>query len=188
MPAIPLRLRFGDLGAYNRYIDRARMRLAVAAKRRLEYWADRARTEIRRDRTLFHYAQQPIDDGRGQRRRKGALKASLWVGRAKRSSGKSLSVEMGWGVPYGPVLEWGPRVRQWIIRPRGFRVAKRGGVAGVKSLRFRVGNEIVYARKVVHTWSRDQLRPHWTPTLDALEPQILDDLGKVAEDVIEHGR
>lgn len=139
----------------------------VVAGRVLRYWGDQIRTGIRRDRTLFHYRIPPI---RGSGRRRGALKQSLWRSRPRRE-GQDVKVDLGWGVPYGPVLEHGPTVKRWTIRPTGFRrgvkLGRSGAGQAIQFLRFRGSSGgIHYAREVVHRWKPNQLRPHFEPHVE----------------------
>ncbi|MHC4891575.1 MAG: hypothetical protein ACYTEO_19145 [Planctomycetota bacterium] len=75
--------------------------------------------------------------------------------------GNTVRQEGGWGVNYGRVLEFGPSVRYWRIRP-----------IVAKALRFRVGDRIVYAKYADRRWTEDQLRPHWGKALDRAWPRI----------------
>ena len=138
----------------------------TVAKRVLRYWGDQIRSGIRRDRSLFRYRIAPI---RGGGRRRGMLKQSLFRSRPREMPGHVVQVDLGWGVPYGPVLEWGPeRAKVWTIKPVGFRagvtLGRSGAAQAIKFLRFRgAGGGIVYARQVTHKWKQNQLRPHFEP-------------------------
>jgi hypothetical protein len=147
-----------------RMMKEAHKKVTIMARRRLRYWGDQIVSGIKRDNTLFSYS---IPRLRGQRRR-GALKSSLWVGGPRKSKNVAgVSVELGWGVPYGSVMELGPaRVKRWEIKPTGFRQAssRSGGQTGIRFLRFRGGDrKIHYARKVVRRWKQSELRPHFEP-------------------------
>lgn len=114
-----------------------------------------------------------------KRRRSGMLQKTVWRGAAKMDLKEgSARVECGWGVRYGPVLEWGADKPSWVIR------AKKA-----KALRFRVGDSIVYRRSVVHHWTKDQLRPHWAVALKKREDEILKiiDAAVMAANAFESG-
>jgi hypothetical protein len=97
---------------------------------------------------------------------------------------------MGWAVPYGYVLEWGPyKKRVWYIKPKGFRsevnLGRSGGGQALSFLRFEYKGKIVFARKVKHTWTRAQLRPHFEPWMNHYQRRILADIGDIPRQVIE---
>lgn len=95
------------------------------------------------------------------------LTTKLWVGRAKRVGGE-IRVEAGWGSRHGPVLEWGPSVKSWVIEARF-----------AKALRFRVGGQIVFRQRVVRNWTPDQLRPHFGPSIRKILPGLRRDLDAI---------
>jgi hypothetical protein len=82
------------------------------------------------------------------------LQKTLWVDRQaqKNRAMRRVWSEAGWGVKYGPVLEFGPLQAKsgWWIR------AKKASF-----LRFRIGNKFYRKRQVWHPWDQRQLRPHW---------------------------
>jgi hypothetical protein len=96
---------------------------------------------------------------------------------------------MGWAVPYGYVLEWGPATkRSWVIKPKGFRsttLGRSGGGQALTALRWRAGGEWKYARQVVHKWTVGSLRPHFEPWIDHHQRHMLQDLGDVPHRVLE---
>jgi hypothetical protein len=157
-----------------RSFRRDRKLIRVHTRRALSKRARRIISDIRRDEELFSNES-------------GRLKASLWTKRAK---GTEIVQEMGWAVPYGEVLEFGPRhKREWKIRPRGFRsdvtLGRSGGGQALKALRFKSKGKIVYARVVTHRWTSDQLRPHFGPWLDHWRRHILAELATIQQRVIE---
>lgn len=98
------------------------------------------------------------------------LQRTMTVGRIQKR-GAQLEMDIGWGVPYGRVLEFGPlRRRIWTIKP------KRG-----KVLRFKAGGGIVFARSVTRVWEKSQLRPHVGPTIFRLRNRLIRILGKPPE-------
>lgn len=120
---------------------------------------------------------------------KGGLQRSTWT---KRKSGTGEAVqEMGWGAggEHGPIMEWGTKKTEWPITPRGFRsdvkLGRSGGRQALRFLRFQVGNKIVYAKKVIHTWTKAQLRPHFGPVLDLYEPIIMRTMANIPIKAIE---
>lgn len=149
-------------------------------RRRLSYWGRQIIKYIRRDHKLFRYANGGAT---------GKLKASLRTRRG-RSIGGDIVQEMSWGVPYGEVLEFGPRRKfTWKIRPKGFRSdvthGRSGGGVALKFLRFQVGAKIVYAKEVKHVWTTSQLRPHFEPHMKKHERGFLDDMGSITQRVLE---
>lgn len=84
----------------------------------------------------------------------GNLKNKLYKSEPKlRQSGASIDV--GWSGDtsvYGPVLEFGPKKRQWMIQPKK-----------AKALRFVAGGNVVYAKKVTYNWTEKSKRPHFEP-------------------------
>lgn len=96
----------------------------------------------------------------------GRLQRTMRPGRVY-SDLRGVGQTIDWGVPYGRVLEFGPRVRRWVIAARR-----------AQFLRFVSGGRVVFARRVVRRWDRSQLRPHVGPTIDRLRPLIVRELGK----------
>jgi hypothetical protein len=170
--------------AFRRHLRRSYGVIIAHTRRRLSYWGRYIIKSIRRDRSLFKYKE-------GRRRRRGGsgtLAGSLWT---KRVQGKTEQV-MGWGVPHGEVMEFGPRrLKRWPIVPRGYRsdVAGAGGRSGggqkLKFLRFKVGGKWRYARWVEHVWTDDQKRPHFGPHMRKHERGFLQDVGSIPYRVLE---
>ena len=143
-------------------------------RKRLAFWGRRLVSSIRGDSGLFTSDH-------------GVLKASLWTERSKDSA--EPAQEIGWGVPYGEVLEWGPaRAREWKIRPRGFRSdvthGRSGGGKALARLRFVAKGKVVYAREVTHRWTEAERRPHFAPWLDHITRFFLDDMLSINARVI----
>lgn len=70
--------------------------------------------------------------------------------------------DIRWTVPYGRVMEFGPRSAQsWEIKPRL-----------KKALKFEIGGQTIFAGRVVHVWTDKQLRPHVGPTLEELDSSL----------------
>ena len=83
-----------------------------------------------------------------------------------------MEIQAGWGVHHGAIMEWGPKSKRvWEIKPRF-----------AKALRFRVNDEIVYAKKVTHTWTKDELRPHFAPVLERRWSGMVRRLNRAIED------
>lgn len=174
----------------SRDFRRAHKRAAIATKRYIEYYGDKIVSSIRRDRHLFTYKEKPIGGSFGVTRRQGALKRSLWAGKVVADKG-ALVQELGWGVPYGPYLEWGPeRAKAWTIRPKGFRVVspRSGGAVGLKYLRFKAKGKIVYAREARHRWKQSELRPHYGPAVEHWEKFLLRSLANVPGEALGERR
>ena len=97
------------------------------------------------------------------------------------------SAEAGWSGPaavYGPILEWGPRVREWEIAPRGLRSDN----APVRALRWVDTAGVHYARRVLHRWDVSQLRPHWRPAIERARDPFRRRLAKrIRQMVSNHG-
>lgn len=150
-------------------------------RRRLSYWGRQHIKYIRGHRSVFKYKE-----GR-QGRTSAPLLNSMWT---KRKKSREPTQLIGWGLPHGEVLEFGPkRVFTWEIVPKGFRSdisfgAGKRGVA-LKFLRFKVGGKIRYAKKVVHRWTTAELRPHVEPSLIRHERGFLQDMGSITKRVIE---
>lgn len=71
--------------------------------------------------------------------------------------------DVRWTVPYGRVMEFGPRSAvAWEIKPKR-----------AKALRFVVDGKTVFAGRVVHVWDDRQLRPHVGPTLEDLDSSLV---------------
>jgi hypothetical protein len=153
---------------------KSRKLIRVHTRRALGKWGRRIITDIRRDEELFSNET-------------GRLKASLWT---KRGKDPVPVQEMGWAVPYGEVLEFGPkRKKTWVIRPKGFRsdvnLGRSGAGQSLKALRFESKGRIVYARKVTHRWTSAELRPHFRPWMDHWRRHILQDLQSIQGRVLE---
>lgn len=157
-------------------------------RRRLSYWGRYFIADIRKHGSAFKHAVRRARKTKFTAApvRKGRLLASLWTRRVKERDPKQL---IGWGVPYGEVLEFGPRgAKTWTIRPKGFRsdiTSRGGGKTGLKFLRFQWRGKICYARQVTHVWTKDQLRPHVAPAFERHEKNFMADIGSIPKRVIE---
>ena len=152
--------------------SRAPRLIKAHSAKRLDYWGRRIISSIKTDSSLFT-------------RDRGRLKNSLWTHRRR----GELVQEMGWAVPYGYVLEWGPSTkRTWVIKPKGFRSdapGRSGGGRALTALRWKAGGEWKYARQVTHRWTVGSLRPHFEPWIDHHKRHMLQDLGDVPHRVLE---
>lgn len=103
----------------------------------------------------------------------GSLSRSLWKHPFK-AQGTRVTVQAGWGVKYGRVLEYGPRKKVWTILPGKGPVAPGWNRAGqpTKYLHWvdqfaGIGPRREYFRtKVTHVWTEAQKRPHWKKAID----------------------
>ena len=151
-------------------------------RRRLSYWGRYHIKDIRKHSNVFKYSQ-------GKRGNPGEphLVNSLWTRRGK---GRDPIQHIGWGVPWGEVLEFGPRRKfVWPIFPKGFRSDKSqgrsGGGVALKFLRFEWKGKIVYSKGVIHRWKKGELRPHVEPSLKRHERGFHADMGSITQRVIE---
>lgn len=147
-------------------------------RQRLSYWGRRHVADIRKHNSVFKYREGGAT---------GKLIASMWTRRAKSGGSKQL---IGWGVPYGEVMEFGPRRKfVWDIFPTGFRSdithGRSGGGVALKMLQFQWHGKICYAKKVTHRWTTKELRPHVGPSLDRLNREFMIDMGSIPQRVIE---
>jgi len=97
----------------------------------------------------------------------GLLAGSLYHSRAR---GRNAVVKLGWGYPYGSVLEYGPDKTVWEIRAKH-----------AKALRIPLPGGVIYRRAVVHRWNSTMLREHYGPAIDAAWPMIEVKLAKAME-------
>lgn len=104
----------------------------------------------------------------------GKLKAALQKSRPRMTK-TSGEIDVMWGgasAVYGRVLEHGPKVPRWEIRPRGTTAKGRP----VKALRWTAkgaGLSLVrYATKVVHVDKPSSRRPHIKPVVERLGPWL----------------
>lgn len=97
----------------------------------------------------------------------GQLARSLWK-HPFRATGTRVTVQAGWGVKYGRVLEYGPRKKVWTILPGKGPVAPGWNRAGQPTIRLKWGGPSGehFARKVTHVWTEAQKRPHWKKAID----------------------
>lgn len=102
----------------------------------------------------------------------GKLQGSNTKGRLSRRRA-TVTLPLLWGVPYGRVLEFGPRVKTWKIR------ARFG-----KALRFQVGGSVIFRREVTHHWTPAQKRPHFFPAAKRLAPSIRKLLAKSMKEIV----
>lgn len=154
--------------------------------RRIHKYSNDIIANIRADHKLFKYKNADATYNRGK------LKQSLWTDKLETSDDDLQVQQIGWAVPYGDVLEYGPMYKkQWEIKPKGFRSDvggakwRSGGMQALRFLRFNVGGKIVYARKVTHKWTKKELRPHVKPHVEKLEKKILKDLQSIPAKVFE---
>jgi len=98
----------------------------------------------------------------------GALARSLWKHPFK-AQGTRVSVQAGWGVKYGRVLEYGPRRKTWTILPGKGPVAAGWNRSGQPTIHLKWSSPAGdhFARKVTHVWTEAQKRPHWKKAIDA---------------------
>lgn len=118
---------------------------------------------IRRSKSIFDRTNTHKDSP--------SLQRSLWA--SQKNTSNELVQEMGWGVPYGPVLEHGPRKRRWIIP----------GPVG-----FAVGGGVQWASEVERVWTNDQKREHFGPAMEKQEPKFHRDAERALVESIEGGR
>jgi hypothetical protein len=166
-----------------RFLRRAPRIIRGHQRRRLAYWGRYIINSIRRDGKLFKYEQRQ----RGGRR-KGMLKASLWTERNRNS--REPSQLLGWGVPWGEVMEFGPaRKSSWKIRPSGFRsdatLGRSGAGKALKFLRYEQHGVIKYAREVTHVWTDSQKRPHFAKHLKRHDRGFRQDIESLPTRVFE---
>jgi len=172
---------------FERSLERVPRLIRGHVARRLKYHCERIIIAIKEDDTLFKYTQR----GGGRSQATGQLKQSLWTAKGTSAMGSGVQVQLiGWAVPYGDVLEWGPMYkRTWEIKPKGFRSDvggrkwRSGGYQALQFLSFQVGNKVVFARKVTHRWTEKERRPHVTPHVEKLEKRILKDLNTIPSKV-----
>jgi len=151
-----------DLAPVRRYVQamgrEAGSRLLVRIKRELEASADE----------VVEAARKNLDSTK-LTKSTGMLSTSIHRERHARPQNDFLGIGIGWGLPYGRVLEYGPSVSAWVIRPK-FRKALRFWMgaqiftpSGRKSRRMMTeknGAGIVYRSYVLHRDYPSHRRPH----------------------------
>lgn len=91
------------------------------------------------------------------------LAESLW-GDAAQVSGDEATIEGGWGVMHGRIMEFGPRDKgPKKIVPKN---VKTDG-SPIRALRWKSGRGVVYRRSSTYRWKRSMLRPHWRKAIAA---------------------
>ena len=143
-----------DLAPVRRYVQAmgraAGSRLLVAIKRELEASAD----------DVVESARKNLDSSR-MTNPTGMLSQSIYRERQARPKNGFLGIGIGWGLPYGRILEYGPSVSAWVIRPK-FRKALRFWMEGIG------GGGIVYRRYVLHRDYPSHRRPHLVSAAEAV--------------------
>jgi len=161
---------------FSRRLQRADKVARAHVRQRQVFWGNRVIRDIRGDHQLF---SNEI----------GRLKQSLYTRRKRgQKAGESVQ-ELGWRVPYGDVVEFGPaRAREWEIRPRGFRSdishGRSGGGVALTFLRFVSKGKVVYAKKVKHIWTEKERRPHFEPWIDHFRRFYLEDMATIVPRVL----
>lgn len=146
-------------------------RVQILTKRVLEYGISQAKAEVERG----DFFNPPGMDPRtgAWKQTGGDLQASgLWASDAARRTGSGLSVQGGWTRPYGPVLEFGSEKPGWPIKAKF-----------APFLRFRKFDSIVRAKEVYHRYDDSQKRPHWGPSWEKVEPDVLRMLDRIPEEI-----
>lgn len=87
--------------------------------------------------------------------------------------GDTVEVDVVWGVAHGPLVEYGPEIKQWTI-----------SAVFARALRWVSGGAVHYAKHVLHTWDPSHLRPHINPAVDELEPLIVADMLDAIQETI----
>ncbi len=170
------------LTGYRAHLRRVPRLTRAHARRRMSYWGRIIITDIRRHASVFKY--------KGGRSRKGArLINSMWTKRGKPARHEVMQ-HVGWGVPHGEVLEFGPRRKMtWVITPKGFRSDKShgrsGGGVALRALRFKWRGKITYMRRVKHRWSIKESRVHVEPALKRNERKFQEDMGSILQRVVQ---
>jgi hypothetical protein len=165
--------RVRGVRAFVRSLERADKVARAHIRQRQTFWGNRVIRDIRGDHQLFSNEH-------------GRLKQSLYT-RRKRGQKPGESVqELGWRVPYGEVVEFGPaRAREWKIRPRGFRSDAKGAGKALTHLRFVVKGKVIYAKEVTHRWTEKERRPHFEPWIDHVRRFYLDDMVSILPRVLK---
>lgn len=118
-------------------------------------------SSVRRRKTLF--------DRTNTHKGQPSLQRSVWTEQTNKA-GEHIQA-MGWDVEHGPVLEYGPlRKRRWIVPG---------------PVRWKVGAKVQWAERVERKWSRNQLRPHFVPAVNRIEPKFINDVCKVLVESVE---
>jgi hypothetical protein len=184
--SLSLRVDFSekDRAKLRKNLERVARVVKRHASRRLHLHCNTIIKNIRNDHTLFKYKDAEVDYNRGK------LKESLWTEKADTSTKAVAVQQIGWAVPYGDVLEWGPVLKKtWEIKPKGFRSDvggkkwRSGGQQALQFLRFKYKGSIVYSRGVTHKWTEAEKRPHVTPHVEQMEAIILEDLESIPSKV-----
>lgn len=181
MPALTITGKW-EADHLRRFLRRAPRIIRGHQRRRLSYWGRYIIASIRRDGKIFKYEQGKRKGG------KGMLKASLWTERNRKS--QQPSQLLGWGVPWGEVMEFGPaRKSSWKIRPSGFRsdvgLGRSGAGRALRFLRYEQHGEIKYAREVTHVWTDSQRRPHFEKHLKRHDRGFRQDMDSIPVRVFE---
>jgi hypothetical protein len=141
-------------------------RYLIQQRRKLDMWNQRLRDTVKRG----NYFKNPTPH----------LQNTVWADKPKRVGRLGLSAQSGWGVSYGPVLEFG-------VSP-----AKQAGweIVANKAPRLRWlsmdSGKIRYAKRVWHPWNHGDKgsAPHWEKALDKLRPSIRKDLAATVTEAL----
>lgn len=134
-------------------LDRKLDETLVKQKRVIEFYADR----------LANLARQTVyQTTKGT----GSLAQSILAEPAT-MQGDEIKADVVWGVAHGPLMEYGPDIQQWTIR-----------ATYAKALRWIANGSVHYAKQVLHTWDRSQLRPHMEPAADEIAEPLANDLAE----------
>ena len=165
MPALRARLGKGR--------SRAAMREVAGI---LVETADAARTWIQTHyEELFKHAEGHDPDAPDVDS-EGTLGGSLWRGDEPRPA-VDMHVELGWGVIYGRVLEFGPKERGpkviVVKRAKALRMLGAGAAGGMGP------TQVIYRKSSTYIWKPSMLRPHMMKAMDAVTPHMLERIAGV---------
>jgi hypothetical protein len=174
-----------DLGPFQRALQQAPRRVADISKRVLHRWATQFVTEAKAEGSRIFTKQKDTD------RREGLVQGIYAYPRGTEpmQKGKALLFQIKWSVPYGYILEWGPRKKIWEIKPKRFKALRIPGwqftVVRGPGGAAKMQQNVVYFKKVVHRWTKWSLRPHMRPAGEKIRPGFIKDMSDVPGAALE---
>jgi hypothetical protein len=142
---------------YKRFLGHVHNELIVAADEALEYAKERASRNFDNPTSATGLSAQGLYHD-----------TKPWV------RGGIIGIGFGWTRRYGRVLEYGPSVTEWIIRPKWRKALRFMAVnwvgAGRSGGSYASGDAIVYSRSVLHKWKPAHKRPHLVPAVKHIQP------------------
>jgi len=149
----------------------ARYRPAAAAMVRRSQRLQHAVGRILQTHALVIAAKAKLILGRVAKSGSSRLAGTIHTSPLRSISGQA-SIDIKWGLPYGRILEYGPRVKQWVITARN---------APHLVFYSQYHGSIIKKKQVIHRWDKSQLREHVGPAVETHWPDCKADLAEILE-------